>query len=144
MTSQIILFREMMVAFYGNELCFGVMLFVWLFWEGMGAFWGNKIAKSNPTHLGFCYLAISILALLTIIAVRHSKLILGTAPAEVVGFLPMLLFSLLGMSLFCFLLGITFVLNSKSWKFDQSSVFLINRIYLWESVGTGLGGFFAT
>jgi spermidine synthase len=144
MTSQIVLFREMMVTFYGNELSFGVMLFVWLFWEGVGAFWGNKIAKSNPRNLSFCYLSISILALLTIIAVRHSKLILGTAPAEIVGFLPMLLFSFLGMSLFCFFLGITFVLNSKSWKFDQSFVFLINRIYLWESVGTGLGGFFAT
>ncbi len=133
-----------MVTFYGNELCFGVMLFVWLFWEGVGAFWGNKIAKCSPRNLSFCYLAISIFALLTIIAVRHSKLILGTAPAEIVGFLPMLLFSFLGMSLFCFFLGITFVLNSKSWAVDQSLVFLVNRVYLWESVGTGLGGFFAT
>jgi spermidine synthase len=144
MTSQIVLFREMMVTFYGNELCFGVMLFVWLFWEGVGAFWGNKIAKSSPRTLSFCYLLISILALLTIIAVRHSKLILGTAPTEIVGFLPMLLFSFLVMSVFCFLLGITFVLNSKSWKFDQSLVFLVNRVYLWESLGTGLGGFLTT
>jgi spermidine synthase len=144
MTSQIVLFREMMVTFYGNELSFGVMLFVWLFWEGAGAFWGNKVMKSSPRKLSFCYLAISILALLTIVAVRHSKLILGTAPAEIVGFLPMLLFSFLGMSVFCFLLGLTFVLNSKSWTFDQSLVFLVNRVYLWESVGTGLGGFIAT
>jgi len=144
MTSQIVLFREMMVTFYGNELSFGVMLFVWLFWGGVGAFWGNKIARCSPRNLSFCYLAISILSLLTIIAVRHSKLILGTAPAEIVGFLPMLLFSFLGMSPFCFLLGITFVLNSKSWKFDQSLIFLVNRVYLWESLGTGLGGFLAT
>jgi len=144
MTSQIVLFREMMVAFYGNELSFGVMLFVWLFWEGVGAFWGNKIAKYNSRNLSFCYLSISILALLTIVAVRHSKLILGTAPAEIVGFLPMLLFSFLVMSVFCFFLGITFVLNSKSWEFDQSLVFLVNRVYLWESLGTGLGGFFTT
>jgi spermidine synthase len=144
MTSQIVLFREMMVTFYGNELSFGVMLFVWLFWEGAGAFWGNKFTKSSPRKLSFCYLAISIWALLTIVAVRHSKLILGTAPAEIVGFLPMLLFSFLGMSVFCFLLGLTFVLNSKSWTFDQSLVFLVNRVYLWESVGTGLGGFIAT
>jgi len=144
MTSQIVLFREMMVTFYGNELCFGVMLFVWFFWEGVGAFWGNKIEKYDPRKLSFCYLAISILALLTIIAVRHSKLILGTAPAEIVGFLPMVLFSFLGMSIFCFLLGLTFVLNSKSWAFDQSLVFLVNRVYLWESLGTGLGGFVAT
>ncbi len=133
-----------MVSFYGNELSFGVMLFVWLFWEGVGAFWGNKITKWNPRNLSFCYLSISILTLLTIIAVRHSKLILGTAPAEIVGFLPMLLFSFLVMSVFCFLLGTTFVLNSKSWKFDQSLVFLVNRVYLWESLGTGLGGFVTT
>lgn len=144
MTSQIVLFREMMVTFYGNELCFGVMLFVWLFWEGVGAFWGNKIAQFNSRSLSYFYLAISVFALLTIIVVRHSKLILGTAPAEIVGFLPMLLFSFLGMSVFCFLLGITFVLNSKSWQTDESLVFSVNRVYLWESLGTGLGGFTAT
>ncbi len=144
MTSQIVLFREMMVTFYGNELSFGVMLFVWLFWEGAGAFLGNRIARSNPKKLSYCYLAISIFALLTIITVRHSKLILGTVPAEIVGFLPMVLFSFLAMSVFCFLLGITFVLNSKSWQADQSLVFLVNRVYLWESLGTGLGGFAAT
>lgn len=144
MTSQIVLFREMMVTFYGNELSFGVMLFVWLFWGGVGAFWGNKITNSSLKKLSFCYLSISVLALLTIIVIRYSKLILGTAPAEMVGFLPMLLFSFLGMSFFCFLLGLTFVLNSKSWAFDQSLVFLVNRVYLWESLGTGLGGFVAT
>lgn len=144
MTSQIVLFREMMVTFYGNELSFGVMLFVWLFWGGVGAFWGNKIKSFSPRKLSFCYLSISILALATIFAVRHSKLILGTAPAEIVGFLPMLLFSFLGMSIFCFFLGITFVLNSRSWKFDESLVFLVNRVYLWESLGTGLGGFVTT
>jgi spermidine synthase len=144
MVAQIVLFREMMVTFYGNELSFGVMLFVWLFWGGVGAFWGNKVVKSSPRKLSFCYLSISLLTLLTIIVIRFSKLILGTAPAEIVGFLPMLLFSFLGMSVFCFLLGLTFVLNSKSWTFDQSLVFLVNRVYLWESVGTGLGGFIAT
>jgi spermidine synthase len=144
MTSQIVLFREMMVTFYGNELSFGVMLFVWLFWEGVGAFLGNKITRSNPGNLSFCYFAISIFSVLTIVAVRHSKLILGTAPAEIVGFLPMLLFSFLGMSAFCFLLGFTFVLNSKSWQTDQTLVFSVNRVYLWESLGTGLGGFTAT
>ncbi len=117
---------------------------MWLFWEGMGAFWGNKITRLDPRTLSFCYLSISVLSLLTICAVRYSKLFLGTAPAEIVGFLPMLLFSFLGMSVFCFLLGITFVLNSKSWKADQSLVFLVNRVYLWESLGTGLGGFLAT
>ncbi len=144
MTSQIVLFREMMVIFYGNELSFGAILFVWLFWGGAGALSGNKIARFNPRKLSFCYLVISIFAVLTIIAVRHSKLILGTAPAEIVGFLPMLLFSFLGMSALCFLLGFTFVLNSKSWTADQSLVFLVNRVYLWESLGTGLGGFTAT
>jgi spermidine synthase len=144
MTSQIVLFREMMVTFYGNELSFGVMLFVWLFWGGMGAFWGSKITEFSPRKLSFCYLSISVLSLLTIIIIRYSRLILGTAPAEIVGFLPMLLFSFLGMSFFCFLLGLTFVLNSKSWKFDESLIFLVNRVYLWESLGTGLGGFVVT
>ncbi len=147
MVAQIILFREMMVAFYGNELCLGVMLSVWLFWVGVGSYLGNKIAgpkKYSISKLSLWYFLISVATLTTIILIRFSKQILGTAPAEIVGFFPMFLFTLGAMSFFCMLLGITFVLNSKSWAFDEKSVFLVNRVYLWESLGAGVGGLLVT
>jgi spermidine synthase len=147
MVAQIVLFREMMVSFYGNELSLGVMLSVWLFWVGMGSALGNKIAGKRPyplRKLSFWYLLISVAALITIVLIRSSKQILGTAPAEIVGFLPMLLFCFMVMSFLCLVLGIVFVLNSKAWTFDESKTFSVNRVYLWESLGAGLGGFVVT
>jgi len=147
MSSQIVLFREMMVSFYGNELSLGVMLSVWLFWEGVGAALGNKIAgkKSySARKLSLWYFLISAAILLTIILIRFSKQILGTAPAEIVGFFPMFVFAFILTSFLCLCLGITFVLNSKSWAFDESLIFSVNRVYLWDSLGAGLGGFLVT
>ena len=147
LVAQIVLFREMMVAFYGNELCLGVLLSVWLFWVGIGSFLGNRIARRvnySPIKLSLWYFLISIATLLTIFIIRFSKQILGTAPAEIVGFVPMLVFSFAAMSILCLVLGITFVLNSKSWAGDETHVFRINRVYLWESLGAGVGGFLVT
>jgi spermidine synthase len=147
MSSQIVLFREMMVSFYGNELSLGVMLSVWLFWEGMGAVWANKIAGKKSysrRKLSLWFLLISVATLSTIILIRFSKQILGTAPAEIVGFFSMFVFAFIVMSFLCLCLGITFVLNSKSWAFDESIIFSVNRVYLWESLGAGLGGFLVT
>jgi len=147
MVAQVVLFREMMVSFYGNELCLGVMLAVWLLWVGIGSALGNRIARKkgySAQKLSLWYLLISVAALSTIIIIRFSKQILGTAPAEIVGFFPMFLFAFAAMSLLCLCLGITFVLNSKSWTFDESFVFSVNRVYLWESVGAALGGLLAT
>jgi spermidine synthase len=147
MVTQIILFREMMVAFYGNELCLGAMLSVWLFWVGFGSYLGNKIAgkeKYSTEKLSLWYFLISVSTLVTIIFIRFSRQILGTAPAEIVGFFPMFLFAFMVMSFLCLVLGITFVLNSKSWTLDETRIFLVNRVYLWESLGAGVGGFLVT
>jgi spermidine synthase len=147
MVAQIILFRELMVSFYGNELSLGILLAVWLFWVGVGSALGNRIASKGDysvRKLSLWYFLVSVLILLTIILIRFSKQILGTAPAEIVGFIPMFFFTAVAMSFFCICLGVTFVLNSKSWQFDQSRIFSVNRVYIWESLGAALGGILVT
>ncbi len=147
MAAQIILFREFMVAFYGNELTLGIMLAVWLFWVGLGSALGNRIAirwTLTPRGLSWWYLLISLFTLAAMFLIRFSKQILGTAPAEIVGFVPMLLFGLLALAPLCLVLGVTFVLNSKAWTFDETRIFTVNRVYLWESLGAALAGFAVT
>ncbi len=147
LVAQIVLFREMMVSFYGNELSLGVVLSVWLLWVGAGSALGNRIAGKktySPGRLSLWYLLISVASPVTVVLMRFSKQILGTAPAEIVGFIPMFLFAFGAMSVLCLCLGITFVLNSRSWAFDENRIFSVNRVYLWESLGAGLGGFLVT
>jgi spermidine synthase len=147
MAAQIILFREFMVAFYGNELTLGIMLAVWLLWVGLGSALGNRIAigrTREPRGLSWWYLLISLFILGAMVLIRFSKQILGTAPAEIVGFVPMLLFGLLALAPLCLVLGIAFVLSSKAWTFDETRVFAVNRVYLWESLGAALAGLAVT
>ena len=56
MVSQILLMRELIVVFYGNELSLGIMLGSWLFWVGGGSLLAAVIvprwkAVSRPTAL---------------------------------------------------------------------------------------------
>jgi spermidine synthase len=163
--AQIVFIREMLVVFGGNELCLGVLLFVWLLWVGVGSFVGNRVQVGQVTNdkekatfanvachrnifslknLFLWYIIIAILCFLTIFFIRSSKLILGLNTMEIVGFIPMTISSFILLAPFCFLLGFVFVLNSKVWQFSDVSGFVVNRVYLWESIGAGLGGLLAT
>jgi spermidine synthase len=37
MIGQVIIIRELVVVFYGNELSLGIILACWLFWTGFGS-----------------------------------------------------------------------------------------------------------
>ncbi|MDI6782912.1 MAG: fused MFS/spermidine synthase [bacterium] len=47
---QILLLRESLVLFYGNELCIGLMLAGWLLWVALGSFIGSKLSR-NPKEI---------------------------------------------------------------------------------------------
>ncbi|MCJ7508909.1 MAG: hypothetical protein MUO85_09310 [candidate division Zixibacteria bacterium] len=196
MVAQIVFIREMLVVFGGNELCLGVLLFVWFLWVGVGSFAGNRITGDHAVrqahrpeqsrregrpyeihkiypnqnnsgqttndeqkatlrvahpknifslkYLFLWYIITAVLCFLTIFLIRSSKLILGLNTIEIVGFIPMMISSFILLAPFCFLLGFVFVLNSKVWQFSDISGFLVNRVYLWESIGAGLGGVLTT
>jgi spermidine synthase len=147
MVSQIVLLREMIVSFYGNELSLGVMLFVWLFWVGMGSRMGNRLylkKERSFRYLFFWYFLAAFVILFTLVAVRYSKIILGIMPGEVVGFVPILVFSFVIMAPLCLIWGIIFVLNSRFWKLEAELSSVVTRVYLWESLGAGIGGLLTT
>ncbi len=147
MVSQIVLLREMIVSFYGNELSLGVMLFVWLFWVGIGSRLGNSLypkKERNFRNLFFWYFLVAFVILATLMGIRCSKIVLGIMPGEVVGFMPMLFFSFVVMAPLCILWGIIFVLNSRFWRIESEVSSLVTRVYLWESLGAGIGGLLTT
>ena len=147
MVSQIVLLREMIVSFYGNELSLGVMLFVWLFWVGMGSRLGNSLylkKERNFRNLFFWYFLASFVILATLVGIRCSKIVLGIMPGEVVGFVPMVVFAFVVMAPLCILWGIIFVLNSRFWRIESEVSSLVTRVYLWESLGAGIGGLLTT
>ena len=111
---QIILMRELIVVFNGNEMSLGILLAVTL----------------PPT----------------IWALRASKSLFQTVPGELVGPAPMLLASLVCLSLFCLLSGALFVAAARMLEIERavSPRIAAASAYLLEAAGSGMGGILAS
>ena len=49
--AQILIIRELLIAFYGNELSIGVILANWLLLEAAGSFFARKRAAYSRRHV---------------------------------------------------------------------------------------------
>jgi len=146
---QIILMRELIVVFNGNEISLGIMLATWLFWTATGSIVSSAVAlgANNPRRAVAalqCLVAVSLPP--TIWALRASKTIFQTVPGELVGPLPMVLTSLVCLSLFCFVSGALFVVAARMVE-EECAVpasAATSSAYLLEAAGSGLGGIVAS
>jgi len=130
---QIILIREFLAHFYGNEIAFGLLLGSWLLWGGLGSISAEKLvfSRTKTFHL---YYIIVFLVLLCLLCLRFSRFFLGILPGEMTGITPMLIFSLVFALFISFPLGVLFVFNIHLQDGDLS------RVYLLESIGASVAG----
>ena len=147
--AQIVLLRELIVVFNGNEISLGIMLAAWLLWTAAGSSLSSVLAlgKRNPRRAAAaleCLVAVSLPP--TIWALRASKSIFQTVPGELVGPLPMVLASLACLSLFCLVSGALFVAAARMVEAECaiSARVATSSAYLLEAAGSGLGGIVAS
>ena len=142
---QIVLMREIIVVFNGNEISLGIMLATWLFWTAAGsslssrfALGGNRARRAVAALE--CLLGVSLLP--TIWALRASRFLFQTVPGELVGPVPMLLTSLACLSLFCVVAGSLFVVATRMYEQEcaVSARFAARSAYLLEAAGSAFGG----
>ncbi len=142
-SSQILLSREVISSFYGNEISIGIMFFSWLLWVGLGSLIGNIFIyniKRLTLSLFISYLFLAFILFATIILIRIWKLFFGFLPGEIVGLWYILFLNLIIFAPFCFLLGFIFLLNSRILS-DKGGV---NLVYLLEGIGAFIGGVITT
>jgi spermidine synthase len=146
--AQVVLMRELLVVFYGNELALGVMLANWLLWTALGAssFGRGAMRAVHPRKLVASLEVLLALALpVTMLAVRTSKAFCQTVPGEILGPVPMFLTSAVTLSVFCMISGGLFVAGSR--LFSQMAAAPIatatGAVYLIEAAGSGVGGVMA-
>ena len=149
MIGQIIIIRELLVVFYGNELSLGIILACWLFWVAFGSLVLGRLAEiisSKEKLLSYIQLAISIIVPFNIFLIRLIKPILKIQAGKIVGLTQMLGVSFTSLSIVCALLGLSFILISKIASKDSnlSSSRQVARIYLLESLGASIGGILYT
>ena len=146
--AQVMLMRELMVVFYGNELALGVMLANWLLWTALGASLIGRWAMRSrqPQKLVAGLQALLAFALpLTVLAVRASKGFCQSIPGEILGPVPMFLTSCATLSVFCVISGGLFASGSRLFaeRSGASIATATGAVYLLEAAGSGLGGVLA-
>ena len=148
-SSQIVLMRELIVVFSGNEISLGIMLATWLFWTAIGSYVssGLKLGANNARSVVAvieCLLGLSLLP--TIWLLRASRTVFQTVPGELVGPVPMMLTSLVCLSVFCALSGCLFVVATRMYAqaCGVSARVATNSAYLLEAAGSGAGGILAS
>ena len=146
---QIVLMRELMVVFSGNEISLGIMLATWLFWTASGSILcsGLVLRESSARRtvpLLECVLGISLP--LTLWALRGSKSFFQTVPGELVGPVPVLLASLACLSVVCVVAGALFVAAARMYGHECAvdARASTSAAYLLEAAGSGVGGIVAS
>ena len=146
---QIVLMRELIQVFNGNEIALGILLATWLFWTAVGSAvsGGAGLGRNRPRRAVAvleCVLAASFPV--TIWALRDAKAFFQTVPGELVGLVPMLLTSLVCLSVFCAASGALFVAAARMAEAEcsLSARAAASSAYLLEAAGSALGGILAS
>lgn len=145
--AQIVLMRELLVLFYGNELSLGLTLACWLLWTAFGSGVLARLPVRNPRTLAGALLAAMAFALpLTIVALRSVNLLLGRVPGEVLGPGAILGTACAVLALFCSLTGWLFAAGSRLYSHQTrgSIGHASSAAYLLDAAGAALGGLLAS
>lgn len=148
LVAQVLLLRELLISFYGNELTIGVILANWIVTEALGVFILGKLADKvkNKENL-FVLLQVAFSMLLPIAAYfcRTFKILLGMPYGQGVGLDIIFTVSFLIVLPVGFCHGALFstlsVLYARHIKDAASS---IGKVYSWETIGTIAGGLLLT
>lgn len=142
--AQVVLLRDLMVTFLGNELSIGIVLANWLLLEAIGSFFlGRKIERFRNRVEAFIIIQLifCISFPVAVHLVKMMKPMVGIGYGEGVGFFPMLLSSFAVLLPVCLPHGASFGFACKIYssgsKEDASAV---GSVYVLELAGAIIGG----
>lgn len=148
LVAEILLLRELMVVFSGNELSIGIVLANWLVLEAVGAYLPGRMAAGHRRELETYTLATVLFSLAlpaALFLTRILKNILGIAIGESVGLLPVVYASFLVLLPVSTLHGALFSLGCRlDTRYAGERASSTGTVYVYETVGTMVGGVVCT
>ncbi len=149
MISQVVLLRELVLFFTGNELTLGIILAFWLSWTAVGSGLISRLLKfvKRPVMLFIsCQFLLTVSLPLIIIFIRSAKQIFSIPIGEIVSPIFLLVLPFLALAPVGIMVGFLYTLGcqllSQTNKETDSSV--PGRIFLFEAIGSGVAGFIAS
>jgi spermidine synthase len=148
LVAQILLLREFLIIFSGNELSIGVILANWLILEAFGAFFLGRMVEKVKNKLEtytLITLLFSLSLLIAIYLIRILKGMMGVSIGESIGFLPMFYSSFLILAPVSVLHGALFTFSCHIYSmFSAQDASSTGRVYAYETVGMVIGGITCT
>jgi len=149
--AQIVILRELLINFNGNELTIGIVLSNWLALESIGAFFiGKRIEKIRAKTSAFIsgIIIFSLSFPVSVYAARILHIIFQTSPAEAAGITRILLGSLLVLFPVSLTHGMLFTFGCKIHSLllkdiahtDKAGASSIGRVYIYDTTGSIIGG----
>jgi len=141
--SQVLILRELFVAFHGNELFIGIILGTWLFLEAVGSYLFRRSADQVESS-GQAFVALQCLIglapLVSIVAIRSFKYALSIPVGEALGVQYVALVSLVALAPVCVADGAIFPFACRSLADLQGREEAPARAYLFQSLGSFVAG----
>lgn len=138
---QVVIFRELNVAFYGIDLIYIIALGIWLLGTAAGALTGKYFFYKTPKSLKIFFLAWGVLLPADILFIRSVRIIFGGVPGAYLQFLPQIAGISIAILPVSFLLGIMFQHAAGSYIKGKNS---LAKAYAVESAGGIAGGLIST
>ncbi|MFH0790500.1 MAG: hypothetical protein V2A64_02610, partial [Candidatus Omnitrophota bacterium] len=146
--SQIVLMREFLIVFYGNELCLSFLLANWLICGAIGSWFLGRFAgriKSKIIVFSLCQLSLGILLVLTILAIRSLKLVLNITQGSLVPLFIIAVSSFVILAPVCVILGFLWTLSCRVYRIGSDTesniaAVKIGKVYILEAAGSIAGG----
>ncbi len=146
--AQIVLMRELVVVFCGNEISLGLILATWLLWTAIGGslFARLRLPASPRVAAAVLQLAAGLSFPLTIALVRSARLAFRLTPGELLGPAAMFLICVAVLAAFCALSGWLFAQASRLYadEYKASNATASGTVYLLEALGSCAGGLLAS
>jgi spermidine synthase len=142
--AQIILLRELMKVFSGNELTAGIVLAAWLLWTGAGSALAGAFADrlpNKPSIFAAVQMILSVILLASFLLTRYLRPLLGIPAGEIASLLQMMAGIFLLLIPFGLCSGFLFALGcSLLGEITSKGASSIGRVYAYEALGAGIGG----
>jgi len=136
--SQTLFTREIILAFYENELCLGVIFSGWLFFSAIGSLIGRKVKTNIFPQLAA---SLSIVLPLEFVLIKFIRPMLRLGLGELAPPLPMIIISFFVLAPLCVILGMLFVQGCRIFsEVIKSAIKGITSVYILDAIGDMVGG----
>jgi len=138
---QVVLLRELNVAFYGVELIYLIALGIWLFWTAMGALVGRRAYLPSHTHIALLFMIFGIILPIEVLFIRASRLLFGGVAGAYLPFLQQITVAVISLLPAGIMSGLLFQWAAKIYVNKRITLAIAYSI---ESAGGLAGGLLAT